>query len=131
MWVGSLGWENPKGGNGNAFQFSCLKNPRNRRIWWTTVHRVWVGHDWAHMHTTLDPCFTGSSLFNAAVWHFFIIAAKGAEEYGENCFWVIVNVQMYIQVVIIRRSWLSNKFYFQNLKAFPLLAINMMLPVKI
>ena len=27
------------GGNGNLLQYSCLKNPINRRAWWATVHR--------------------------------------------------------------------------------------------
>ena len=28
------------GGNGNSFQYSCLKNPMDRRAWWVTVHGV-------------------------------------------------------------------------------------------
>ena len=27
-------------GNGNPFQYSCLRNPMDRRAWWATVHRV-------------------------------------------------------------------------------------------
>ena len=27
-------------GNGNAFQCSCLENPRNGGAWWVTVHGV-------------------------------------------------------------------------------------------
>ena len=30
----------PGGGNGNPFQYSCLKNPMDRRDWWATVHGV-------------------------------------------------------------------------------------------
>ena len=30
----------PGGGNGNPFQYSCLKNPMDRGVWWTTVHGV-------------------------------------------------------------------------------------------
>ena len=30
----------PRGGNGNPFQYSCLKNPMNRGAWWATVHLV-------------------------------------------------------------------------------------------
>ena len=35
-----LGWEDPleKGGNGNPFQYSCLKNPMDREAWQATVH---------------------------------------------------------------------------------------------
>ena len=35
----------PGGGNGNPFQYSCMKNPRNRGAWLVTVHEVaksWV-----------------------------------------------------------------------------------------
>ena len=28
------------GGNGNALQYSCLKNPIDRGAWWATVHGV-------------------------------------------------------------------------------------------
>jgi len=27
----------PRGGNGNALQYSCLENPMDRGAWWTTV----------------------------------------------------------------------------------------------
>ena len=30
----------PGGGNGNLFQYSCLKNPLDRGAWHATVHRV-------------------------------------------------------------------------------------------
>ena len=30
----------PGGGDGNAFQYSCLENPTDRRAWQATVHRV-------------------------------------------------------------------------------------------
>ena len=30
----------PGGGNGNPLQYSCLRNPRDRGAWWTTVHGV-------------------------------------------------------------------------------------------
>ena len=29
----------PGGGNGNPFQYSCLKNSMDRGSWWATVHR--------------------------------------------------------------------------------------------
>ena len=33
-------------GNGNALQYSCLENPRDRVTWWATVHGSQrVGHD--------------------------------------------------------------------------------------
>ena len=30
----------PEGGSGNPLQCSCLENPRDRGVWWATVHRV-------------------------------------------------------------------------------------------
>ena len=41
MWVPFLGWEDPwKEGMANPLQYSCLENPMDRGVWWTTVHRV-------------------------------------------------------------------------------------------
>ena len=34
----------PGEGNGNPLQYSCLKNPMDRRVWWATVHRVTKSH---------------------------------------------------------------------------------------
>ena len=28
----------PGGRNGNLFQYSCLRNPMDRGVWWATVH---------------------------------------------------------------------------------------------
>jgi len=44
------------GGNGNPLQYSCLKNPMDRRTWWHTVHGVpksqtWL--KWLSMHTLI------------------------------------------------------------------------------
>ena len=33
----------PRAGNGNAFQYSCLKNPTDRGAWWVTVHGGYKG----------------------------------------------------------------------------------------
>ena len=30
----------PGEGNGNPFQYSCLRNPMDRGAWWATVHEV-------------------------------------------------------------------------------------------
>ena len=36
----------PGGGQGNSFQYSCLKNPMDRGTWQATAHGVTrVGHD--------------------------------------------------------------------------------------
>ena len=28
------------GGHGNPLQYSCLKNPTDRGVWWAAVHRI-------------------------------------------------------------------------------------------
>ena len=28
----------PEKGNGNPLQYSCLENPKDRGVWWATVH---------------------------------------------------------------------------------------------
>ena len=40
-----MGWivgleRSPGEGNGNPLQYSCLENPFNREVWWSTVHGV-------------------------------------------------------------------------------------------
>ena len=30
----------PGGGNGNSLQYSCLKNPMDRGVWWVIVQKV-------------------------------------------------------------------------------------------
>ena len=37
----------PGEANSNPLQYSCLENPMDRGAWWTTVHGVAVGHNWA------------------------------------------------------------------------------------
>ena len=37
--ISGLG-RSPGEGNGNPLQYSCLKNPMDRRAWWATVQRV-------------------------------------------------------------------------------------------
>ena len=40
-WVRSLGQEDtPEGGNGNLLQYSCLRSPMDRGVWWATGHGV-------------------------------------------------------------------------------------------
>ena len=47
------------GGQGNTLQYSCLENPKNRRAWQSTIHRVtqsqlWLR--WLSMHCTHCKC---------------------------------------------------------------------------
>ena len=36
----------PGGGNGNPLQYSCLKNPKDRRAWWVPVQRLAKSQTW-------------------------------------------------------------------------------------
>ena len=51
----SPGWE-----QGNPLQYSCLENPKDRRGWWATVHRLaksWARLKWLsthHLHGTFS-----------------------------------------------------------------------------
>ena len=50
----------PGGGHGNPLQYSCLENPRVRRAWWATVHRVTKRRTqlkWEHMCTVSEQCY--------------------------------------------------------------------------
>ena len=40
--VGSIpgSGRSPGGGHGNPLQYSYLKNPMDRRVWWATVHGI-------------------------------------------------------------------------------------------
>ena len=53
------GWErSPGGGHDNPLQYSCLKNPMDRRAWWAMVYRVAESDmteatQHAHMHVQI------------------------------------------------------------------------------
>ena len=40
--VGSIprSGRSPRGGHGNPLQYSCLENPKDKEMWWATVHRM-------------------------------------------------------------------------------------------
>ena len=44
----------PGGGNGNPFQYSCLKNPMDKEAWWATVHRVAKSQTQLSMHALIE-----------------------------------------------------------------------------
>ena len=37
----------PGGMYGNPLQYSCLENPMDRGVWWTTVH--WITKSWTQL----------------------------------------------------------------------------------
>ena len=44
------GWgRSARKGNGNPLQYSCLRNPVDRGVWWTTVHKVAQCQAWLSM----------------------------------------------------------------------------------
>ena len=45
----------PGGGNGNPLQYSYLENPKDRGVWWVTVHGVTKSQTQLNMHTA-DMC---------------------------------------------------------------------------
>ena len=77
----NVGWIPQSGrplreGNGNPLQYSCLGNPMDRGIWWTTVHEVTKVHlmIWSHIEWSsellktvklyaLIQCFPGLAPF--------------------------------------------------------------------
>ena len=50
----------PGGENGNPFQYSCLKNPMDRRAWQATVQRV-TESDTTEQLSKHISAFTGST----------------------------------------------------------------------
>ena len=54
--VGDLGsipgsGRSPGGGHGNPLPYSCLENPKDRRVWWATVHRF--AKSWTQLNQDL------------------------------------------------------------------------------
>ena len=45
----------PGEGNGNPFQYSCLRNPMDRGDWWATVYRVTKSLTWLNDETKQQP----------------------------------------------------------------------------
>ena len=40
-------------GNGNPLQYSCLENPMDRGVWWTTLHGVIKNEEWLSNYTLI------------------------------------------------------------------------------
>ena len=70
----------PGEGNGNPPQYSCLGNPMDRGVWWTTVHGVLrVGHDLVtkphhHHHQTYQKTWSNPNSSTVSYFlHFFFV----------------------------------------------------------
>ena len=59
----------PGVGNGNPFQYSCLKNSVGRVVWWAAVCGATVRHGWAteHIHTHRYTDW-GYKFINPCIW---------------------------------------------------------------
>ena len=42
----------PEGGHGHTLNYSCLRNPMDRKAWWATVHRVAKSRTWLKQLST-------------------------------------------------------------------------------
>ena len=78
------------GGNGTAFQYSCLENPIDGRAWWVAVHGVMKSQTWLsdftftfHFHSLEKEMATHS---NVLAWR---IPGTGSRLWGlwSCCLW--------------------------------------------
>ena len=61
--------EDPGEGNGNTFQYSCLKNPMDRGAWWATIH--WVTKSQTRLSMSMESIVLVSafnSVFSLTFW---------------------------------------------------------------
>ena len=84
MFIGHLGTffcELSGEGNGNPFQYSCLENSMNRRVWWAPVYAVAKSWTWLsdkHFLWSTSSCelliflLWAVYLFHIDLWEFFI-----------------------------------------------------------
>ena len=63
-------WRFPGGGNGNPFQYSCLKSPMDRTAWWATVHGFTKSQTWLRNYTTVYkmPLFVSPVCARVFIW---------------------------------------------------------------
>ena len=55
------------GGHGNAFQYSCLENPRDRGAWWATVDGVIESHTQLRRLSTHTHSYTYTVPFHCNI----------------------------------------------------------------
>ena len=61
----------PGGGNGNLFQYSCLKNPIDRGAWWAPIHGITKSETWLRTHTqrdVLEVPWVPEKIFVSVAW---------------------------------------------------------------
>ena len=58
-------WRPSGVGNDNSFQYSCLENPMDRGVWWSTVHGITkIRKDQAHTEYTHTHTHTQKHKFS-------------------------------------------------------------------
>ena len=76
------GWgRSPGGGPGNPLQYPCLENPKDRGVWWETVHRVAKSQAW------LEPFCTHASQTGCPYLYKNLRArtANKLRDYAQHC----------------------------------------------
>ena len=87
-------------GNGNPFQYSCLKNPRDRGAWWAAIYGVAQSQTWLkRLSSSMHPYVHRSIIYNSqdmeAPW---VLISKGKDKEAGVCVCVCVCVCVYIHI---------------------------------
>ena len=72
--VGELGpipgsGRSPIRGDGNPFQYSCLKNPMDREAWWAVIHGVAKSNTRLNTHASVTVFNMLSVMFPGPLFH--------------------------------------------------------------
>ena len=122
----------PEGGNGNALQYSCLKNPMERGSWWATVHgglkesdateRLRTRtHKCTHTHTHTHTCmraradgrgdvrrlWSGPGLQTERLWPFCVVCFPSVSRVETTV--KLLNIRQVIQLWVKNFGWRINK----------------------
>ena len=115
------GWgRSPGGGLGNSLQYSCLENPRDRRAWGATVHRV-AELEWLKWLSTCSVCmylitFTITSPEKPPLQstmddgHCLVCGVKGL---WVKLLYLLINISVTLPQCYLLRQWIK-KFIHQS-----------------